>query len=151
MNRFSIPAALVCGATLVLAAAQAMAGEFRVELRAASDDTMTGLPSCRIDYTASNTLDVPVRRGSFRVLPVAIDGTSTAGSAAASGESLANIGPVGIGEHAEHSFKVRGAPCKNLSGLKLVAFYCVREPDKGNCSSQMVINSDLQKLALIMP
>jgi hypothetical protein len=84
-------------------------------------------------------------------LPLAVEGSSTASASAASGESLANIGPIAVGGNAQNSFKVRGAPCKNLSGLKLVAFYCVRDPDKGNCSAQMHLKSAIEALPLIEP
>jgi hypothetical protein len=144
-------AALAFGTILAIAASTGQAGEFSVQLRAASDDTMMGLPSCRIEYTASNGMDAAVRRASFRVLPLAVEGSTTASASAASGESLANIGPVASGESTENSFKVRGAPCKNLNGLKLVAFYCVREPDKANCSAQMSVTGTIPALPLIMP
>ncbi|MEZ5461133.1 hypothetical protein [Dokdonella sp.] len=150
---FSIarPAAHAIGVLLAFAASTTQAGEFSVQLRAASDDTMMGLPSCRVDYTASNGMDAAVRRGSFRVLPLAVEGSTTASVSAASGESLANIGPVASGASTENSFKVRGAPCKNLNGLKLVAFHCVREPDKGNCNANMAVSSAIAALPLIIP
>jgi hypothetical protein len=151
MKPFARRATLIFGTFLAFAATSAQAEGYSVQLRAASDDTMMGLPSCRIDYTASNGMDFPIRRGSFRVLPVAVKGSATASSAAASGESLANIGPLAIGASVDKSFKVRGAPCKDLSALKLAAFYCVRESGKENCNTHMNVSSLISALPLLKP
>ena len=126
----------------------AMAGDFAATLKSSGDDIMMGLPSCRIDYSVSNQMEVPVRRGSFRVLPILAAGSTLAGAAEAGGEALANTGPVAIGETIEKSFKVRGARCADLKSLELKAFYCVREPDKGNCNAAMTVVSRIESLPL---